>query len=355
VVSVLYWALRRLLELLVLCLRSERSKEIEIVVLRHQLRVLERQVARPRLQPADRVLLAAFSCALPRIAWSSFFVRPATLLRWHRELVARRWTYPRRGRGRPATRSEVRELVLRLARENPIWGYRRIQGELVGLGIGIAASTVWAILRREGIEPAPRRAEPGWAEFLRRQAASILECDFLTVDTVFLRRLYVLFFLELASRRVHVAGVTANPDERWVTQQARNLIMSLDDEDVRMRFLVRDRDSKFTHAFDEVFRSEGIRVIRAPVRAPKARAHAERWVGSLRRECLDRLLIGGRRHLEHVLRVYEEHYNTHRPHRALKQRPPLTKPPPIIVQPLAVHVLRRDRLGGLLHEYELAA
>jgi transposase InsO family protein len=361
VLSFLYWALRRLLELLVLRMRSEREKEIEILVLRHQLQLLERQVARPQLRPSDRALLSAFSRALPRRAWASFLVTPATLLRWHRELVARRWTYPHRRPGRPATSHDVRELVLRLARENPSWGYRRIQGELVGVGVSLAASTVWEILRREGIEPAPRRLESSWTEFLRRQAGSILECEFLTVDTVFLKRLYVLFFIELASRRVHLAGITSNPDGAWVTQQARNLLMRLDDEGVRARFLIRDRDSKFTHAFDEVFRSEGIRVIRAPVRAPRARAHAERWVGTLRRECLDRLLILGLRHLESVVHVYAAHYNAHRPHRSLGQRPPLAKRPPIGEPAGSSRLLRldrlrrRDRLGGLLHEYELAA
>jgi putative transposase len=360
--SLLYWSLRRLLELIVLRMRSERAKEIEILVLRHQLHVLERQVARPQLRPADRALLAALSRALPRRAWSSFLVTPATLLRWHRELVARRWTYPHRRPGRPATPDDVRTLVLRLGRENPSWGYRRIQGELVGLGVSLAASTVWEILRREGIDSAPRRVESSWAEFLRRQAASILECDFLTVDTVFLKRFYVLFFIELASRRVHLAGVTANPDGAWVTQQARNLLMRLDDDGVRARFLIRDRDRKFTRDFDEVFRAEGIRIIKAPVRAPRARAHAERWVGSLRRECLDRLLILGRRHLASVVRVYAQHYNEHRPHRSLAQRAPLAKPPPKtgertpMVEPLRLDRLRRrDRLGGLLHEYELAA
>jgi Homeodomain-like domain len=219
------------------------------------------------------------------------FVTPATLLRWHRELVARRWTYPHRRPGRPPTRAEVRALVVRLARENPGWGYRRIQGELVGLGIKLAASTVWTILKEAGIEPAPKRLEQSWSEFLRAQAASILECDFLTVDTLFLKRFYVLFFIELATRRVHLAGITTNPDGRWVAQQARNLLMGLGDKGIRPRFLVRDRDSKFTRDFDEVFRSEGIRVIKAPVQAPKARAHAERWVGTVRRECLDRLLM----------------------------------------------------------------
>jgi putative transposase len=301
VLSFLYWSLRRLLELFVLRFRSEREKEIEILLLRHQLRVLERQVARPQLRRADRALLAAFSRVLSRQVWrKSSFVTPGTLLRWHRELVARRWTYPHRRPGRPATGAEIRELVVRLARENPGWGYRRIQGELVGFGIKLAASTVWAILKEAGIEPASKRLEAGWAQFLRAQAASILECDFLTVDTLFLKRFYVLFFLELATRRVRLAGITSNPDGRWVTQQARNLLMQLGDEHVRPLFLVRDRDSKFTREFDEVFRSEGICVIKAPVRAPKA--HAERWVGTVRRECLDRLLIIGRRHLEHILR-----------------------------------------------------
>jgi transposase len=361
VLSFLYWMLRRLLELLVLRMRSQQTKEIEILVLRHQLRVLERQVACPQLHASDRALLAAFSRVLHRSAWSSFLVKPATLLRWHRELVARRWTYPHRRPGRPAMALEVRELVLRLARENPGWGYRRIQGELVGLGIGIAASTVWTILREAGVEPAPRRLESSWREFLRRQAASIVECDFLTVDTVFLKRFYVLFFIELASRRVRIAGIKANPDGAWVTQQARNLVMRLDDERVAARFLIRDRDSKFTASFDEVFRAEGIRVIKAPVRASRARAHAERWVESLRRECLDRLLILGRRQLERVVPVYARQYNRHRPHRSLDQRPALAKPPPIgerapSSEPLQLDRLRRrDRLGGLLHEYELAA
>jgi len=353
-VSLVYWVLRRLLELVVLRQRSEHSKELEILVLRHQLHVLQRQVARPRLRTADRVLLAAFGRSLPRAAWSSFLVSPATLLRWHRQLVAKRWTYTRRTVGRPRTDSGACELVLRLARENPTWGYRRIQGELVGLGITIAPSTVWAILRRHGIEPAPRRAELSWSGFLRAQASAIIACDFLTVDTVWLRRLHVLFFIELKNRCVHFGGVTANPHERWVTQQARNLLMALAEREQPVLFLVRDRDSKFTRSFDEVFRSEGIRVIRTPVRAPRAKAHAERWVGSLRRECLDRILIVGRRHLEQVARAYISHHNEHRPHRSLEQRPPLAKPPPAPT-PLPNRIERRDRLGGLLHEYHAIA
>jgi putative transposase len=361
VLSFLYWSLRRLLELVVLRFRSEREKEIEILLLRHQLAVLERQVARPQLTSADRALLAALSWVLPRAVWKrSLFVTPGTVLRWHRELVARRWTYPRRRPGRPATPDETRELVVRLARENPAWGYRRIQGELVGLGIKLDASTVWTILNDAGIEPSPRRQDPSWAEFLRAQAASILECDFLTVDTLFLKRFYVLFFIELASRRVHFGGITTNPDGPWMSEQARNLLMQLDDEGARPRFLVRDRDGKFTREFDEVFRSEGIRVIKAPVRVPKARAQPERWVGTVRRECLDRLLILGCRHLRHVINTYSRHYNEHRPHRSLGQRPPLAKPPPSVGNVLAEvidldRVRRREVLGGLIREYRLAA
>jgi putative transposase len=361
VLSFLYWSLRRLLELAVLRRRSEGEKEIEILRLRHQLRLLERQIARPQLTPADRALLAAFSGMLPRAAWKrSFLVTPGTVLRWHRELVARRWTYPHRGPGRPATGAKLRELVVRLARENPGWGYRRIQGELIGLGVKLAASTVWTILKEAGIEPAPKRVGSSWAEFLRAQAASIIECDFLTVDTLFFKRFYVLFFIELATRRVHLAGITTNPDGPWVTQQARNLLMQLDDQGVCPRFLVRDRDSKFTREFDEVFCSEGIRVIKAPVRAPKARAHAERWVGTVRRECLDRFLILGRRHLELIIKTYALHYDQHRPHRSLGQRPPCGEPPLSDEQAMADvidldRVRRRDLLGGLIHEYRLAA
>jgi putative transposase len=355
ILSLIYWALRRVLELVLLRLRSERSKELEIVLLRHELQVLRRQVARPRLERADRALLAALSRARPRARWDSFLVKPATVLRWHRELVRRRWTYRRRRSGRPSISGDVRQLVLRLASENPSWGYRRIHGELVGLGVSVAPSTVWELLRGAGIEPAPRRAGPSWREFLRQQAASVMACDFFTVDTAFLRRYYVLFFIELSSRRVHFAGVTANPNGAWVTQQARNLVVARADESGPFRCLVRDRDSKFSAAFDEVFRAEGIRVIRAPVRAPKAKAHAERWVRSVRQECLDWLLIFGRGHLERVLRSYVEHYNEHRPHRALGQRPPAGEGCPAPIRQAALAVRRRDRLGGLLHEYELAA
>ncbi len=349
VLSLLYWGLRRLLEFVIIALRSEEAKEVEILVLRHQLCVLKRQVKRPDLKPHDRAILAAASRVLPKSRWPSLFVRPETVLRWHRSIVARRWTCPRR-QGRPPTQGEVRQLVIRLAEDNPTWGYRRIQGELKHLGIAIAPSTVWSILRSEGIDPAPRRSGLSWREFLNRQAAGIIACDFLTVDTVFLRRFYAFFFIEIATRRVHLAGVTSNPEASWVTQQARNLVSTW--EAFPFRFLIRDRDVKYVAGFDEVFRSEGLRIVRTPIKAPLANAFAERFVGTLRRECLDRILIFGRGDLESTLRVYVEHYNCHRPHRALDMEPPAPPNPPSPVDDSSGRVLRRDVLGGLIHEYE---
>ncbi len=296
--------------------RGDAAKDLELLVLRHQLTVLHRQVPRPRLQPADRALLAAVSRMLPRTRWSCFFVQPETLLRWHRRLVAGAWTYPHRHTGRPPLDLKVQQLIVRLATENPRWGYQRIQGELLHLGVRVSATAIRTTLRRHGLDPAPRRTTTTWRTFLRQQAAGVLACDFLTVDTVWLRRLYVLFFIELATRRVHLADVTANPNGAWVTQQARNLLLVLGEQGRRVRFLVRDRDAKFSRGFDDVFRSENAEVLVTPVQAPNANAHAERLIRTVRAECLDWLLIVGRGHLEQVLRVYAEHYNAHRPHRA---------------------------------------
>ena len=267
----------------------------------------------------------------------------------------RRWSHPHR-RGRPALAAELRGLVLRLARENPTWGYRRIHGELCRLGYQgrIGASTVWAILHRAGVDPAPMRSGLTWRQFLRAQAKGVLAVDFFTVDTVLLQRLYVLFVLEVATRRVHVLGVTPHPVGDWVTQQARNLLMGLEDRAGRFRLLVRDRDAKFTAAFDAVFVAEGLRVLRTPVRAPRANAYAERWVGTVRSEVLDRMLILGCRQLQAVLAEYADHYNGHRPHRALGQAPPLGPSEPVVLAP-AGRIVRRDRLGGLIHEYAQVA
>jgi putative transposase len=246
--------------------RDGGRKDVELLVLRHQVAVLRRQIHRPKLEPADRVILATLSRLLPRKRWSIFLVTPATLLRWHRQLIARHWTYPHRRAGRPPVAAEIRQLVLRLAADNPTWGHKRIQGELIGLGYRVAASTVWKILNRAGVDPAPHRAGPTWRQFLTAQAQSIIASDFFTVDTVFLKRIYVLFFVEVATRRVHIAGVTAHPTGAWVTQQARNLLMDLDHYVDRLRFLIRDRDTKFTAAFDTVFTAAGIHVIRTPPR-----------------------------------------------------------------------------------------
>jgi putative transposase len=287
--SLVYLVLRQILQMLTQLARDGGAKDVELLVLRHQVAVLRRQVRRPDLQPADRVVLAALSRLLPRPNWSAFFVTPATLLRWHRQLIAWHWTFLHTRPGRPPVDRQLRELVLRLAAENPTWGHRRVQGELVRLGYQIAASTVWKILHQAGINPAPRRAGPTWQQFLTAQAHTILACDFFTVDTVLLKRLYVLFFIELATRQVHVAGVTAHPTGAWVAQQARNLLMGLDQRAEGLRFLLRDRDAKFSAVFDTVFTAAGIEVLKTPPQAPRANAFAERWVGTVRRKCTDRM------------------------------------------------------------------
>jgi transposase InsO family protein len=333
--------------------RRSATKDAELLVLRHEVTVLRRQVTRPRLDWADRAVLAGLARLLPRWVWQGRLVQPTTLLRWHRDLVRRRWTYPH-GRGRPGVALELRDLVLRLARENPSWGYRRVHGELCRLGYKIGASTVWAILRRAGVDPAPIRSALTWRRFLRAQAKSVLAVDFFTVDTVFLRRLYVLFVVEVASRRVHVLGVTPHPVGEWVAQQARNLVMALDDRVGRFQFLIRDRDAKFTAVFDAVVAAEAIEVLTTPVRAPRANAYAERWVGTVRREVLDRILILGCGQLRSVLAEYVDHYNRLRPHRALGQTPPLGSVESAVAVS-AGRVVRRDRLGGLIHEYAQVA
>jgi transposase InsO family protein len=353
--SLLYLLLRRLLRLFRPNGNAVAEADLENVVLRHQLAILRRQVKRPVYWRTDRALLAAASTVLSSERWRSFLVRPETLLRWHRELVARKWTKPHRRPGRPAIDPETRNLVLRLARENPRWGYRRIQGELLGLGIHLSATSIATILRRGGLHPAPRRG-PTWAQFLRSQASGILACDFLTVETLLLKTYYVLFFIEVKTRRVHIAGATTNPDGAWVTQQARNVSVDLREAGAGPRFLIHDRDTKFTASFDAVFEAEGARIITTPIRAPNANAHAERWVGTVRAECLDWILVRGLRHLERVLREYVTHYNEHRPHQAIGLRPPVD-PRDAPHQRVGDQdsISRRPILSGLINEYGTAA
>ena len=332
------------------------ANNAEILILRHQVAVLQRQARTPKLSWADRAILSALARLLPsgHLRQLRLIISPRTLLRWHADLVRRRWAYPRRTPGRPRTAQAVRALVLEMARDNPSWGYRRIHGELVGLGHKLAPSTVWQILKDAGIDPAPRRSGQIWREFLAGQATTILAADFFRVDTVFLRRLYVLFFIEHGTRRVHLAGITAYPTGAWVAQQARNLLMNLEGRADSLKFLIRDRDTKFTAAFDAVFTAISVRIVKSPVQAPRANAIAERWIASARRECLDRMLITGERHLRLVLGEYVDHYNTHRPHRTLHQNPPARRQDPPAAG-TSTRVLRRDRLGGLIHEYAQVA
>ena len=346
-----YLLMVRLFGWLALLARSDMSKDVEILVLRHEVAVLRRQVARPKPDWADRAVIAALARLLPRHLRLHRMVAPGTLLAWHRRLIKNKWTYPNTT-GRPPVPAEIRELVQQLARQNPRWGHRRIQGELVGLGYRIGAGTIRRILAAAGLTPAPRRASPTWRQFLACQAAGILACDFLHVDTVFLKRLYVFFVIEIQTRRVHILGVTAHPTGLWTAQQARNLLMDLGERADKFSFLIRDRDSKFTAAFDDVFTGNGARIIKTPVRSPRANSFAERYVGTLRRECLDHLLIHGERHLRRVLAEYARHYNEHRPHQSREQRPPLYESGQAI--DMTARVKRRQVVHGLISEYRRA-
>jgi len=349
--SFLYRLVRRVVDFVLLHRMDDLAKDAEILLLRHQLAVLRRQASRPRFSWTDRALVATLARLVPRERWAAFLVTPETILRWHRALVRRYWTYPHRRPGRPRLPADTVELILRLARENPRWGYLRIVGELKKLGVTVSKGSVANVLRHHRLPPAPRRAGPTWTEFLRAQAKGIVATDFFTVDTVCLRRYYVLFVIEVERRVVHLLGVTTNPNGPWVTQVARNFCTDLEDAGRRLRFLIRDRDTKFTTSFDEVFASIGAETVLTPVRAPNANAFAERWVRTVREDCLDHLLVISRRHLERALAEYVAHYNRGRPHRSLDLTPPRQRP---TTQPEGV-VRRRDLLGGLIHEYDLAA
>jgi putative transposase len=344
--------------------RSDHDKNTEILLLRHQLAVLQHQLAdqRIRFQHTDRALLAALLHPLPRTVRQRLrlLVHPDTILRWHRDLLARRHAARSRPRrhGRPRMLHSIRVLVLRLARENDGWGYRRVHGELLTLGVTVAASTVWQILHEAGIDPSPDRTSTTWAAFLRAQAHALLAADFIETVTLTGTRMYILAVIEHGTRRIRILGATAHPTAAWVTLAARNPAMDLHDAATTVRFLIRDRDGKYPASFDPVLADSGITVVRSGVQVPRMNAIMERWVRTCRRELLDRTLIYNQRHLLHALHEYETFYNFHRPHQGIGNTRPLAAPPEPITNPdqlARLHIRRRDRLGGLLHEYEHAA
>jgi putative transposase len=343
---------------------SSQEKDAEILALRHQILVLQRQLGpgRVRFTPADRALLAALLHRLPRdvLKRLHLVVRPDTVLRWHRGMLAHRHALRSRPRrpGRPRTVRSIRVLVLLLVRENPGWGYRRVHGELLVLGAKVAASTVWEILHEAGIDPAPGRSSTTWADFLRSQAEALLACDFFETVTLSGARLHVLAVIEHASRRIRILGATAHPTAGWVTQAARNLVMDLEDAGCQAKYLIRDRDGKFPALFDTVLADAGIETVLSGVRMPRMNSIMERWVQTCRRELLDRTLIWNQPHLLHALREFEQFYNGHRPHQGIANARPLHPLPAVLTAPdqnATFHIRRRDRLGGVLHEYRHAA
>lgn len=361
IVSLLYKVVCKLLSVPVVLLRSEAAKDAELLVLRHENVVVRRQLTGPvRYEHADRFWFAALSRLVYRSRWKVVFpVAPGTLLGWHRRFVSWKWDYTARRRtGRPSTQPAIRALVLRLARENPRWGHRRIHGELVRLGHRLGASTVWEILNRAGIDPAPRRGGPTWRQFLTAQAESIIATDFFHIDTVLGQRLYALAFLEHGIRRLHITGVTGHPTREWTVQQARNLAGEIGARMESLRFLLRDRDGKYGDAFDAVFEAEELRVIATAPRAPQMNAHCERIIGSIRREVLDHVLIMGEGHARQVLAAYQTHYNEHRPHQARDQLPPDVQEHSGAADDLddaSRRPIRTRILGGVINEYRHAA
>ncbi|MFI9274158.1 integrase core domain-containing protein [Kitasatospora sp. NPDC052896] len=342
---------------------SDRDKDVEILVLRHQLTVLERQLGadRVRFAPEDRALLATLLAPLTRevLRRLGLLVQPDTVLRWHRDLMKQRHARTCRPKrpGRPPTVRSIRVLVLRLVRENPSWGYRRVHGELATLGIKIAASTIWEILKAEGIDPTPNRSATTWADFLRSQADALLACDFIETVTLTGQRQFILAVIEHATRRVRVLGATAHPTAHWVGQVARNLVMDLEDTGATVNYLIRDWDTKFPTLFDQILGDAGIQVVLSGIRMPRMNSIMERWVQTCRHELLDRTLIWNERHLRHVLREFERHHNAHRPHQAMNQAAPLRAVSEPITDPgriARLDIRRHDRLSGVIHEHRHA-
>jgi hypothetical protein len=350
--SLIYRFFMTVLSWFVLLARSSASKDVELLVLRQEIAVLRRQAGRPRLTWSDRAVIAALARLLPKQLRAHRIVTPGTLLSWHRRLVAAKWRQPKPP-GRPPTPPALVELIVRMARENPMWGYTRIQGELRRVGHPVGASTIRRILRSRRLPPAPRRSrEQSWRSFTRAHAKTLVACDFFHVDLVNLQRVYVFFVMDVRDRMVHVLGVTPHPTGEWTVQAAREFTWRMADR-LGSRNLIRDRGGQFTDAFDAVFAAEGIEVLRSAPWCPRMNAFAERWVRTVRAECTDRMLLLGQRHLEHVLDEYVEHCNTHLAHRALDLRAPADESN-IIAFP-ASRIARRPVLGGLISEYEAAA
>jgi putative transposase len=345
----IYWLVRFVVGAIELHRRSPEELHLEVLALRHEVAILRRQVKRPDLFPTDRLILAALGRHLQA---GNLMFSPATLLRWHRELVRRKWAmFQRRPRhGRPPIAEEIQALILQMARENPRWGDRRIKGELLKLGVKVSATAIRMLLRKHRVPPAPRRSGPTWREFIRAHAAAIIATDFFTIETVFLRTIYVIVFIELGSRRLIWANCSANPDSAWVAQQARNVAYELQDRDVPVRFVIHDRDAKFTSGFDAVFESEAVEVIRTPYRAPRANSHCERSIGSARGEFFDFMIVIGERHLRLLLALWLDHYNRGRPHMALDLVAPDPRP-----APAAGAIESQRKLFGLTTEYARAA
>jgi putative transposase len=357
-----WWVVMQVLSTLIEWIRigrlSEQEKDLEILVLRKQLAIVEQQLDKPvRLSRAERLTLAVISAKLKAVSGCSLkqlrevirLVQPETVLKWHRELVRRKWTHKRKqAGGRPRTDREIEQLVVQLARENSDWGYGKIKGELAKLGHDMSRETIANILARHGIPPAPERGtSPSWRHLMTHYKDQLLACDFFTVETLFLQTIYVLFSIEVGSRRVHFAGCTTHPNATWVTQQARHMVWELEGRDPPIRFLIHDNDKSFTEAFDTVFRAEGIDVIHTPYHAPNANAHAERWIRSVRDECLNKLLIINQAHLRRVMREFVAYHNTARPHQGIDQQIPVPRSAPIGTGPLRC----RNVLGGIIHDY----
>lgn len=342
---------------------SEQEKDLEILLLRHQLSILERKCYKPvRLTRAEKLTLAVLATRLKQTTNRTArelhgiirIFQPQTVLRWHRELVRRKWTFKRKHKsGRPKLGKEIERLIVRLARENPRWGYGKIEGELLKLGFQVSVTTIRNVLERYNIVPAPvRGGSISWRHLMTHYKTQILACDFFTIETLWLQTLYVLFFIDLGTRRVYLPGITANPHAFWVTQQARQLVWELEESETTFRFLIHDRDKKFTKVFDAIFKSEGINIILTPYRAPNANAYAERWVRTVRTECLDLILILNVAHLRRVLQVYiNDYYNVARPHQGIRQQTPIPRNQPVNTGT----VQRRKVLGGIISDYYRAS